>query len=378
MSNHPPRPSAARAQVAQHAATLAQRLAASAPVARPAAPRTTIEVYTKATWSARKAALGTVQGDSRDTLARTLETMQAVGRFRPLAPAPAPSTLAALLDRHPHFEEVIERLIDAAHLARLSREPHFAFPPCLLVGPPGTGKTTFAVDLAKAVGTSHLFIPMSTASSGFDLSGLSSGWSTARPGRIHLHLTCEAGSYANPLLVLDELDKASGDPRWNPTGPLYALLESRTARQFTDELVEIPIDASHIGWLATANYVDRIEPALRSRFVEVAVRVPRPDESRRIAQHVYAALRAAAPWGDRFAPKLRQAVVEALSEDLPRTQRKRLEAAFGRAARAGRRELSVDDLGSASPIVPADEGYQLQRVGFTASLSARVRARREG
>jgi len=358
--------------VAHHAAALAQRLAAGAHVALPPSPRPSVEVYTKAAWSARKAALGTVQGDSRDTLARTLETMQSLGRFRPLAAAPAPSTLAALLDRHPHFEEVIERLIDAAHLARLSREPHFAFPPCLLVGPPGTGKTTFAVDLAKAVGTGYLFIPMSTASSGFDLSGLSSGWSTARPGRIHTHLTCEAGSYANPLLVLDEIDKAAGDQRWNPIGPLYALLESRTARQFTDEFAEIPLDASHIGWLATANYVDRIEAALRSRFIEVVVRYPSRDESRRIAQHVYADLRAAAPWGVRFAPRLPEAVAEALCEDPPRTQRKRLEAAFGRAARAGRRELWVDDLGSVPPIVHADEGYQLQRVGFTASLTARA------
>ena len=152
------------------------------------------------------------------------------------------------------------------------------------------------------------------------------------------------GEYANPIVVLDELDKASSDSRYPVTSILYTLLERLTARSFEDEAVALKIDASHVQWIATANYESAIEAALRSRFEIFQVPLPTPEQTIQIARHIYADTVAAAPWGKYFPATPEAAVLERFTELPPRETRKSILAAFGRAAHAGRRHLIPDDI----------------------------------
>ncbi|MBL3335783.1 AAA family ATPase, partial [Klebsiella pneumoniae] len=81
------------------------------------------------------------------------------------------------------------------------------------------GKTHFARQLANVLGTGFEFVSMSSLTAGWILSGASSQWSHAKPGKVAQALVC--GDYANPLMVLDEVDKAGGDARYDPMGALY-------------------------------------------------------------------------------------------------------------------------------------------------------------
>ena len=156
-------------------------------------------------------------------------------------------------------------------------------PPMLLLGEPGIGKTHFARKLAELLGTGFGFVPMSSLTAGWVLSGASSQWKNAKPGKVFD--TFLNGDYANPVIVVDELDKASADGQYDPLGALYELLEIETATRFVDEFVELPIDASGAVWLATANDAARIPEPLLNRLavyeIERARRGRRARASRR-------------------------------------------------------------------------------------------------
>ena len=134
----------------------------------------------------------------------------------------------------------------------------------LLLGDPGIGKAHFGRRLAQLLSTGFGFVSMSSLTAGWVLSGASSQWKNAKPGKVFdtlLH-----GDYANPVMVIDEIDKAGSDPQYDPLGALYSLLEHDTAMNFIDEFVEIPIDASSVVWIATANDASRIPEPILNRM----------------------------------------------------------------------------------------------------------------
>src|SRR5437879_13341397 len=87
--------------------------------------------------------------------------------------------------------------------------------------------------------------------------------------------------------MVDELDKAGGGNQYDPLGALYTLLERDTAAEFVDEFVEIPIDASGVVWIATANEESKITDPILNRMNVYAVGSPDRDGSVRIAQEIY-------------------------------------------------------------------------------------------
>jgi ATP-dependent Lon protease len=212
----------------------------------------------------------------------------------------------------------------------------------LLLGAPGIGKTHFARRIAQLLGTGFGFVPMSSLTAGWILGGASSQWKNAKPGKVFE--TFLNGEYANPVMVVDELDKTSADGQYDPLGALYGLLEIDTAMRFVDEFAEIPIDASGAVWFATANDAARIPEPILNRMHVYEIDPPDAEGAARIAQSIYREIRGAHDWGRAFPESPGAAVLEKLAALSPREMRRAVLAAFGNAKIDGRAELKPADV----------------------------------
>jgi len=287
-------------------------------------------------------ALEDAAGNRNEALASLYEKMKQRGGGRFLIRPSGTDMVDDLYDSCPNFGEVIDDIRKHLALAVAGSEP-MHFTPILLLGEPGIGKTHFARELAARLGTGHEFVSMSSLTAGWILSGASAQWNNAKPGKV-AH-TLVHGDYANPIVVLDEIDKAGGDSRYDPMGALYSLLEHDTARAFKDEFVDIDIDASHILWVTTANDERSIpEPILNRMNV---YEVPRPDHeaSLSIARALYRDCINEHDWG--FPPEAEDSVLERLASLPPRDMKKRLLSAFGTAKLEGRNWLESRDFDQA-------------------------------
>jgi ATP-dependent Lon protease len=254
-----------------------------------------------------------------------------------------------LYDELPNFGQVLDAVKRQLALCSDSRDA-LEIAPLLLLGPPGVGKTHFAREIAQLLGTGMGFVSMSSLTAGWVLSGASSQWKGARPGKVFETLV--DGQYANPVIVVDEIDKTSGEHAYDPLGALYSLLEIETAGAFTDEFAEVAIDASQVIWIATANDERTIPEPIVNRMHVFEVRAPDRDAARQIAARLYRRIRAEHDWGRRFAPEPADAVLDAMSELAPREMRRAWLTAFGNAKLARRDVVEPIDL----PDAPARRG----------------------
>jgi ATP-dependent Lon protease len=262
--------------------------------------------------------------------------------------------MQALYEELPNFGEVLEHIRRQLALC-VDSQDDVELPPILLLGGPGIGKTHFARRVSQLLGTGFGFVPMSSLTAGWVLSGASSQWKNAKPGKVFE--TFLNGEYANPVMVVDEIDKASADGQYDPLGALYELLESQTAMRFIDEFAEIPIDASGAVWFATANDAARIPEPLLNRMNVYEIEAPDAEGSARIAKSLYREIRESHDWGRRFPELPSGSVIEKLALLTPREMRRAVQAAFGNAKVAGRDELNPED-------VDILRGGKRQRIGF--------------
>lgn len=276
-----------------------------------------------------------------ESLRNTYERMLEKGseRFQ-VKPAGLPA-MAHLYDELPNFREVLDDVKRQLALCQDSRDA-LEIQPMLLLGPPGVGKTHFAREVAHLLGTGLGFVSMSSLTAGWVLSGASSQWKGARPGKVFETLV--DGQYANPVMVVDEIDKARGEHAYDPLGSLYSLLEHDTAGAFTDEFAEVPIDASQVIWVATANDNRAIPEPILNRMAVFEVKAPDRDAARTIALRLYASIRRVHDWGSRFDAEPSEAVLEAMSALAPREMRRAWMTAFGNAKLDRRGTVEVRDL----------------------------------
>jgi len=249
-----------------------------------------------------------------------------------------------LYEELPNFHEVLDDLKRQLALCQDSKDA-LELTPMLLLGPPGVGKTHFARAVAHLLGTGMGFVSMSSLTAGWVLSGASSQWKGARPGKVFETLI--DGPYANPVMVVDEIDKARGEHAYDPLGSLYSLLEHDTAGCFTDEFAEVPIDASQVIWVATANDERAIPEPILNRVNVFEIQTPDPDAARQIALRLYQGIRGEHDWGRRFDPVPREDTLARLSEMPPREMRRAWMTGFGNARLDGREAVEPRDLPAA-------------------------------
>jgi ATP-dependent Lon protease len=300
--------------------------------------------------------LGKLAPREHESLRATYERMLEKGpdRFQ-VKPSGLPA-MEHLYDELPNFHEVLD---DLRRQLALCTDSHDALEitPMLLLGPPGVGKTHFAREVSHLLGTGLGFLSMSAMTAGWVLSGASSQWKGARAGKVFETLV--EGQYANPVMVVDEIDKAGGEHAYDPLGSLYSLLEHDTAHSFIDEFAEVPIDASQVIWVATANDARSIPDPILNRVNVFEIEAPDEDAARKIAAKLYRSIRADHAWGQRFDPEPCDDVLTAMAQLAPREMRRALMTAFGNAKLGGRDALTVADL--------PDAGLKRNPMGFTPS-----------
>jgi len=298
-------------------------------------------------------ALQELPPSANEALRSLYEKMVRLGGQRFTVKPSALPEMERLFAELPNFAEALADI--RKHLALcIDSNDSIELPPMLLIGEPGIGKTHFARKVAELLGTGCGFVPMSSLTAGWVLSGASSQWKNAKPGKVFD--TFVNGDYANPVIVVDELDKASGDGQYDPLGALYELLEVKTATRFVDEFAELPIDASGAVWLATANDASRIPEPLLDRLTVYEIEAPDAAGSRAIAAAIYREIRGSHDWGRQFPEALSETALDKLASMPPREMRRALQGAFGTAKLAARSEISPDDV--------QDPRSKKQRIGF--------------
>ncbi len=252
--------------------------------------------------------------------------------------------MASLYQALPNFTEVLDDVKRHIALAQNSRDA-LEIPPILLLGPAGIGKTHFAKMLANLLGTNMYLLLMNSTSAHVLLSG-SSSRRGAKAGKVFEALV--DGEYANPILLVDGIDKISVEAQHDVLGPLSSLLDRVTAQNFTDEFAEVAIDASQVIWIMTA-YDERMipEPILNRMNIFVVER-PTPDEARQIACNLYQTMVRDHAWGESFAHEPQDAMLDQLSKLPLREMGRALMTGFGNAMLGHRDEVGVADLPKAN------------------------------
>jgi ATP-dependent Lon protease len=249
-------------------------------------------------------------------------------------------SIRALGCSFPNMQEVAEYLADEALLAMACNQPYRPMP-CLLHGQPGIGKTEFTSAFADAIGVgAPLEINFETAQTVSQLAGSERHWANAAPGRL---FTCLATApVASPVVLLEEIDKASGH-YGDPLSPLLGLLEERTAMRWHDLCADwLTLDASNVIWVSNANDPDRVSPPVLSRFQVFEIEPLDDAAVALIGQRIYEKLTGSI---DGFGP-LSEPVIDALVSYTrsPRDMKKSLKRALALAVKANRRHLVPDDV----------------------------------